>query len=70
MQPQPLRVLILLTSRSGEVVTREEIQKELWSDETFVALHTVMLRLTISCPFEHPACAHFTRSAYTELTSR
>jgi DNA-binding winged helix-turn-helix (wHTH) protein/tetratricopeptide (TPR) repeat protein/TolB-like protein len=36
LQPQPLRVLTLLASRSGEVVTREEIQKELWSDETFV----------------------------------
>lgn len=36
LQAQPSKVLALLTSRSGEVVTREEIQKELWRGETFV----------------------------------
>ncbi|HEX2062385.1 MAG TPA: winged helix-turn-helix domain-containing protein [Thermoanaerobaculia bacterium] len=33
---QPFRVLLLLVSRAGEVVSREEIQKVLWVDGTFV----------------------------------
>jgi TolB-like protein/Tfp pilus assembly protein PilF len=36
LQPQPFRVLLLLTSRAGQVVTREEIQSHLWGDSTFV----------------------------------
>jgi DNA-binding winged helix-turn-helix (wHTH) protein len=33
LPPQPLRLLILLTSRAGQVVTREEIQQEFWGKE-------------------------------------
>jgi TolB-like protein/DNA-binding winged helix-turn-helix (wHTH) protein len=36
LQPQPLKVLQLLTSRAGEVVSREEIRECLWGDSTFV----------------------------------
>ena len=36
LQPQPFRVLLLLIERSGQVVTREEIQRCLWTDATFV----------------------------------
>jgi TolB-like protein/DNA-binding winged helix-turn-helix (wHTH) protein/tetratricopeptide (TPR) repeat protein len=36
LQPQPFRVLLLLTSRPGQVVTREEIRRRLWGDSTFV----------------------------------
>lgn len=37
LQQQPVRVLILLASNSGKLVTREEIQQMLWNDEkTFV----------------------------------
>jgi len=36
MHPQPLRVLLLLAERPGQVVTREEIQRSLWGDNTFV----------------------------------
>lgn len=36
LQPQPLRVLTLLASRAGELVTREEIRAALWGHETFV----------------------------------
>jgi DNA-binding winged helix-turn-helix (wHTH) protein len=36
LQPQPARVLTLLVSRSGELVTREEIQREVWPEGTFV----------------------------------
>jgi len=34
--PQPLRVLLLLAERPGQVVTREEIQHCLWGENTFV----------------------------------
>lgn len=33
---QPFQVLMMLVERQGEVVTREEISKELWPDGTFV----------------------------------
>jgi len=36
LQPQPSKVLILLASRAGTLVTREEIQQEVWATETFV----------------------------------
>jgi TolB-like protein/DNA-binding winged helix-turn-helix (wHTH) protein/Tfp pilus assembly protein PilF len=36
LQPQPLKVLILLVSRAGQLVTREEIRQEVWGDNTFV----------------------------------
>ncbi len=36
IHPQPLRVLLLLVERPGQIVTREEIQRCLWSDNTFV----------------------------------
>ena len=36
LQDQPLEVLLLLLEHSGEIVTREEIQKRLWPENTFV----------------------------------
>ena len=36
LAPQPLKLLALLARRSGQVVTREEIQKTLWGGETYV----------------------------------
>jgi DNA-binding winged helix-turn-helix (wHTH) protein/tetratricopeptide (TPR) repeat protein len=36
LAPQPFRVLLLLVSRAGRIVTREEIQEELWGSGTFV----------------------------------
>ena len=36
LQGQPLQVLTLLLERSGEVVTREELQQKLWPSDTFV----------------------------------
>jgi TolB-like protein/DNA-binding winged helix-turn-helix (wHTH) protein len=33
---QPLRILMLLLERPGELVTREELRVQLWSDDTFV----------------------------------
>jgi DNA-binding winged helix-turn-helix (wHTH) protein/WD40 repeat protein len=36
LQPQPVKVLLLLAARPGEVVAREEIQAEVWPAGTFV----------------------------------
>ena len=36
IQPQPYRLLCLLTTRPGLLVTREEIQAALWAGDTFV----------------------------------
>ena len=36
LQPQPLKVLTLLARRAGQLVMRDEIQKEVWTDHTFV----------------------------------
>lgn len=36
LQPQPLKVLVLLAGRAGQLVTRDEIQKQVWAGETFV----------------------------------
>jgi DNA-binding winged helix-turn-helix (wHTH) protein len=34
--PQPSKLLVLLASHAGHIVTRDDIQKQLWGDETFV----------------------------------
>ena len=36
LQEQPFTVLLKLLERPGEVVTREELTRRLWSDNTFV----------------------------------
>ena len=36
LPPQPFKVLVLLATRPGQLVTREEIQHQVWSGETFV----------------------------------
>ena len=36
LQQQPFQVLLALLSRSGDVVTREELRQQLWSADTFV----------------------------------
>lgn len=36
LPPQPLKMLTLLVSRPGELVTREELRRELWGDESVV----------------------------------
>ena len=49
IQGQPVEILILLLQRSGEVITREELQKRLWPSDTFVdfeqGLNNAMKRL-------------------------
>jgi DNA-binding winged helix-turn-helix (wHTH) protein/TolB-like protein len=36
LQPQPARVLALLVTRAGEVVSRDELRQQIWSDGTYV----------------------------------
>jgi Tol biopolymer transport system component/DNA-binding winged helix-turn-helix (wHTH) protein len=40
LQEQPFEVLTILLERPGHVVTREDLQKRLWSDDTFVDFET------------------------------
>ena len=46
---QPLKLLERLIARPGDLVTRDELQRELWSDDTFVDfernLNTAIKRL-------------------------
>ena len=36
LPPQPFRLLVMLASRSGQIVTRDEIQQQLWGRDTFI----------------------------------
>jgi len=36
LQEQPLRVLVALAARAGEIVTREQLQEQIWGKDTFV----------------------------------
>src|SRR5688572_12900717 len=36
LQPQPFKVLAMLVGRAGEVVTRQDIEREVWGKETHV----------------------------------
>lgn len=49
LQEQPFRILLMLVERSGGLVTREEIQKKLWPNDTVVefdhSIHTAVNKL-------------------------
>ena len=49
LQEQPFRILLMLVDRSGELVTREEIKKKLWPNDTVVefdhGIHAAINRL-------------------------
>src|SRR5512138_3440219 len=36
LQPQPLKVLACLLARPGQLVSRDDIRREVWPDGTFV----------------------------------
>ena len=36
LSPQPFKLLEMLASHAGQIVTREEIQRQLWGDRTYV----------------------------------
>jgi len=60
IQKQPLQLLAILLERPGQVVTRQELQKRLWSGDTFVdfedGLNTAIkkLRESLGDETDHP----------------
>ncbi|MBI3451199.1 MAG: winged helix-turn-helix domain-containing protein [Acidobacteria bacterium] len=60
LQGQPIELLSLLAERAGEVVTREEIQRRVWKNGTFVDFEQGInacvrqIRAAIGDPFEAP----------------
>ncbi len=60
LQEQPFRILVLLLESAGQLVTREKIREELWSNDTFVefdnALNTAVgkLRAALSDSADNP----------------
>ncbi len=60
LQEKPLRVLAALAAQPGVLVTREELRKHLWPDETFVDFETGLntavskLREALNDDAEHP----------------
>src|SRR5258707_5458653 len=36
LQQQPLQILLALLQRRGDIVTREELRRQLWPEDTFV----------------------------------
>ena len=53
LQGQPIAVLALLLERPGELVTRDELRKHLWPEDTFVdfehSLNTHIKKLRQVC---------------------
>jgi DNA-binding response OmpR family regulator len=53
LQEQPFSLLTVLLESAGEVVTREELRKRLWSEDTFVdfnhRLAVVVSKLRMRC---------------------
>ena len=49
LQDQPFRILSILLERAGQIVSREELRKELWPEGTFVefdgSLNTALMKL-------------------------
>ena len=49
LQDQPLQVLLLLIRRAGDVVSRDEVRRQVWRDDTFVdfdqGLNSIVKRL-------------------------
>ena len=46
LQDKPFQVLVTLLERPGHVVTREELRKKLWADDTFVDFeHSINIAL-------------------------
>src|SRR5690349_7507825 len=52
LQEQPFQVLALLVRRPGELVTRDELRRALWSADTFVefdqALNTAVKKIRLA----------------------
>lgn len=60
LQPQPAKILAILTSRPGEIVTRQELAQQVWGSETFVDFEQGLnfavrqIRSALADEVEHP----------------
>lgn len=60
LQPQPAKILALLVSRPGEIVTRQELARQVWGSETFVDFEQGLnfairqIRSALNDDAEHP----------------
>ena len=60
IQPQPLRMLVALTDRPGEIVTRDELRTLIWGDATYVEFDQGLgycarqIRLALADDAAHP----------------
>jgi DNA-binding winged helix-turn-helix (wHTH) protein len=60
LQPQPFKLLCLLTSQPGRLLTREDIQASLWKHDTFVDFEQGVnfaikqVREALQDPADHP----------------
>lgn len=60
LAPQPFRLLVVLASHAGLVVTREEIKEQLWGEETYVDFEQGMnhcikqIRTVLNDNADHP----------------
>ncbi len=60
LPPQPFKLLVLLLSQPGRLVTREELRREIWGDQTFVDFEHGLnfaikkIRDTLGDDAEHP----------------
>src|SRR5437764_13828427 len=61
LQERPFQILLALLERPGEVITREELRRQLWPDGTFVDFdHNISsainkLRTALSDSAKHPS---------------
>jgi TolB-like protein/Tfp pilus assembly protein PilF len=59
LPPQPSRVLVLLVRRAGQIVSQDEIRREVWGEDTFVdfeaGLHYCLTRIRNALGEKHTA---------------
>ena len=60
LAPQPFTILLMLVSRAGELVTREEVKQQVWGENTFVDFEQGLnfcirrIRAVLQDDAEHP----------------
>ena len=75
LQPQQFAVLLLLTERAGQIVSREEIHQRIWGSDTFVDFDShYRLRRRAACrrrfqwrPHPRHRISRIQRCRYSEL---
>ncbi len=67
LRPQPFKLLSLLVSRAGQLVTRTEIQNQLWDEDTFVDFEqglNVAIRQIRTALNDTPAAPRFVETVH------